>query len=149
MGCTPRGPTGDRGPQPPARFGDFSAVKSPPPEAWRKTADAHSPSRLRRPLRGAGGHTGHPYTGAATRRGPMWASAPTKGEGTNGLAQPLYSSREAAYAARADVASAPTGKSLPDTFYGGALLPQAFGRAMRAPTAEMEGLRKKSAVCKI
>ena len=26
-------PTGDRGPQPPARFGDFSAVKSPPPEA--------------------------------------------------------------------------------------------------------------------
>ena len=27
------GPKGDRGPQPPARFGDFSAVKSPPPEA--------------------------------------------------------------------------------------------------------------------
>ena len=69
--------------------------------------------------------------------------------GMNGLAQPLYSSREAAYAARADVASAPTGKSLPDTFYGGTLLPQARGRAMRAPTAEMEGLRKKSAVCKI
>ena len=26
---------GDRGPQPPARFGDFSAVKSPPPEATK------------------------------------------------------------------------------------------------------------------
>ena len=36
LGCTPRGPTGDRGPQPPARFGDFSAVKSPPPEAGEK-----------------------------------------------------------------------------------------------------------------
>ena len=32
-GCTPRSPTGDRGPLPPAHFGNFSAVKSPPPEA--------------------------------------------------------------------------------------------------------------------
>ena len=33
LGCTPRGPMGVRGPQPPARFGNFSAVKSSPPEA--------------------------------------------------------------------------------------------------------------------
>ena len=33
MGCTPRSPKGVRGPQPPARFRHFSAVKSAPPEA--------------------------------------------------------------------------------------------------------------------
>ena len=37
-------PTGDRGPQPPARFGDFPAVKSPPPEAGER-----QPARTRRP----------------------------------------------------------------------------------------------------
>ena len=33
LGCTPRSPKGVRGPQPPARFRHFSAVKSAPPEA--------------------------------------------------------------------------------------------------------------------
>ena len=32
-GCTPRSPKGVRGPQSPAHFGNFSAVKSSPPEA--------------------------------------------------------------------------------------------------------------------
>ena len=47
LGCTPRSPKGVRGPQPPARFRHFSAVKSAPPEA----APAHgggNETRLRR-----------------------------------------------------------------------------------------------------
>ena len=44
LGCTPRGLMGDRGPQPPARFGNFSAVKSSPPEANKPAL----PERCRR-----------------------------------------------------------------------------------------------------
>ena len=43
-------PKGVRGPQPPARFGDFSAVKSPPPEARGKAVDTHPLPRLLRLL---------------------------------------------------------------------------------------------------
>ena len=57
---------------------------------------------------GAAARRGWPYRPplhrSATRRGPMWASAPT-------------------------------GKSLPDTFDGGTLLPQAFGRGVRTRNA--------------
>ena len=78
-----RGP----GPQPPAHFGNFTAVKSSPPEADKPT----SPVCFRRPNRGrdstVGARIARPL-GCAVRApspnrpacggcGPMWASAPT------------------------------------------------------------------------
>ena len=53
LGCTPRSPTGVRGPQPPARFRHFSAVKSAPLEEDKPDALAHL-QRLGPPAAGAG-----------------------------------------------------------------------------------------------
>ena len=94
MGCTPRSPKGDRGPRPPAHFGNpHRAEKSPVggKQAWRACV---LPSN-------------RPATGGF---GPMWASAPTKTSVTSSL--PNHRTRhERPLTRRGRAVRAPTAKT--------------------------------------
>ncbi len=99
LGCTPRSLSGDRGPKPPAHFGNFSAVKSSPPEAGEKP-----PTRTRRS--GCRGPPHRQHLSVALRAPPLlkerlWTRRYKR------FLQPPYPSRKAADAARADVGIGP------------------------------------------